>query len=408
MKGSGPFRRWLRQGVAALLACCTVGLPAMAQTDTSALEAQLGAARVHLAPDKRTAVFAVRAAAEGRDLSLRGEIQSAGMKSALVGIMASHGWSVHADSLVALPHPSLKGAAFGVVSVSVLNMRVKPEHGAEMASQAILGTPLTVLKLDRGWYLVQTPDKYLGWTDDLFQQMDRDSFEVWTRRPKVMVTATYTFCTVEAGGAGDRVGDLVAGGILALTKTEGEYFKVAYPDGRTGYVRKEDARPYDEWLAGAHDTQGTIVATAHRLMGIPYLWGGTSTKAMDCSGFTKTVYFLNGVLLPRDASQQVFVGDPAPGGDSLDQFQPGDLLFFGFRAGKDRKERVTHVGISLGGRRFIHCSFDVHINSLDPSDADYSDRRRQMFLRARRIIGADADKGVHRLRELPDYSAHAN
>ena len=61
-------------------------------------------------------------------------------------------------------------------------------------------------------------------------------------------------------------------------------------------------------LKGAKDSPETIVATAYRFFGVPYLWGGTSVKGMDCSGFTKTVYFLNGVLLPRDASQQVARG----------------------------------------------------------------------------------------------------
>ena len=87
----------------------------------------------------------------------------------------------------------------------------------------------------------------------------------------------------------------------------------------------------------------------------------------------------------------------------LADFQPGDLLFFGFRGNEEKKERVTHVGISLGGRRFIHCSSDVHINSLDPSDVDYSDRRRQMFLRARRVIGA-GPRFVERLDTLVTFS----
>ena len=135
------------------------------------------------------------------------------------------------------------------------------------------------------------------------------------------------------------------------------------------------------------DTPETILATARRFFGVPYFWGGTSAKGMDCSGFTKTVFFLNGVLLPRDASQQVFVGEPVDTTGGID-LRPGDLLFFGFRATAERKERVTHVGISLGGKRFIHASTDVRVNSLAPADTDYSQHREQMFLRARRIIGA--------------------
>ena len=82
---------------------------------------------------------------------------------------------------------------------------------------------------------------------------------------------------------------------------------------------------------------------------------------------------------------------------------PGDLLFFGSRATADRRERVTHVAISLGGKRFIHASTDVRINSLAPSDTDYSQHREQGFLRAKRIIGVGEPAGVKRLKDLPYY-----
>jgi cell wall-associated NlpC family hydrolase len=141
-------------------------------------------------------------------------------------------------------------------------------------------------------------------------------------------------------------------------------------------------------------------------MGIPYFWGGTSCKALDCSGFTKTVYFLNGVLLPRDASQQALVGRPVDAGKDFSGIEVGDLLFFGTRGTAERKERVTHVGIALGGGKFIHEGGDVRINSLNENDPEYSAPRRETFLGVRRIIGAGDDFGVRRLPSIPYYQGH--
>lgn len=55
-----------------------------------------------------------------------------------------------------------------------------------------------------------------------------------------------------------------------------------------------------------------IIQTAEGMMGTTYLWGGTSVKSADCSGFVKTAYFSAGIILSRDASQQALTGDIMP------------------------------------------------------------------------------------------------
>ena len=367
------------------------------------VDAVIADAKRLFAPDRRTVVCDVQPRLEGRTLTLIGEMQSEDLRGRFVHYVAEKTGLVVVDSLLVLPQPSLKGKTYGVVSVSVASIRSKPGHSKELATQALLGTPLRVLKREGGWYYVQTPDDYLGWIDDGFVLMDQSSSAEWANREKIIIMANYATTHHLPEMNSDVVGDVVAGCILALVKNEGKFYQVEYPDKRRAFLLKETAQPYRAWLARAQDTPVSIVTTAKRFFGVPYLWGGTSPKAMDCSGFTKMVFFLNGVLLPRDASQQVDVGKPVDVQHGFENLQTGDLLFFGSKATEEKKERVTHVGIYLGDMKFIHESEDVHINSLNRNDPDFSEFRFEMFLHARRIIGAGSESGVRRIVEIPYY-----
>lgn len=97
----------------------------------------------------------------------------------------------------------------------------------------------------------------------------------------------------------------------------------------------------------AANRQVELVRTAHQFIGTPYRWGGTSeTSGFDCSGLTMTVYRLNGLHLPRSARSQFRAGRAVSKG----ALRQGDLVFFATA----RRSRVSHVGIYIGGGRFVH------------------------------------------------------
>jgi SH3-like domain-containing protein len=364
----------------------------------------LDSAKTALAPDRRTAVFDVKGEAHDRTIQLSGEIHSADLRDRLLGFVRDAGYEP-VDSLVVLPSAKLGERTIGIVSQSVANVRTKPGHAAEMGTQALMGTPVRILKEDDNWRYIQMPDEYLGWTDGRIVAMSRAEYEAWAAKPKVVVTTEVGFVRSGRDPGSIPVTDIVAGSLLAFKAVGETHYEVEYPDGRTGFLPKEHGELYGSWLSATADTPERVLATAYRFFGVPYLWGGTSAKGMDCSGFTKTVYFLNGVMLPRDANQQVRVGEPVPTDNNMAAVRPGDLLFFGSRAREGRPERVTHVGISLGGKRFIHTpgGGGVSTNSMDPADPDYSKGRENGFLHARRVIGAGEDRGIRRLTTIPYY-----
>ena len=91
----------------------------------------------------------------------------------------------------------------------------------------------------------------------------------------------------------------------------------------------------------------------------PYRWGGNSFSGTDCSGFTQSVYKDQGVFIPRNSRQQAGTGITI----GLNELQFGDLVFFS----KYFNNYITHVGIYIGGGKFVHASSSrgVTISSLN-------------------------------------------
>lgn len=103
-----------------------------------------------------------------------------------------------------------------------------------------------------------------------------------------------------------------------------------------------------------------ILATAKNLIGVPYLWGGSTTKGFDCSGYTQYVYGQHGIKLPRVSRDQFAVGTAV----SFSSLQPGDLVFFSLNG----DGLVSHVGIYMGQNQFISAtsSKGVTVYSFTP------------------------------------------
>lgn len=356
------------------------------------------------APDKRTAIFDITVNLEKKDLILIGETNIPEAKEELMEIIKTQKIKIK-DEIHNLPDEELGDQIYGIVNLSVANLRSEPKHPAELATQALLGTIVKIFKYQNGFYRIQTPDEYISWVDeDGIVPVNIEQLFDWNSNQKIIYIKDYGFAYTEPDEKSQRVSDLVIGNILIKIGEDGIYYKVQFPDKRIAYVNKDEAELVENWLQKAKPTQENIVETAKSFMGIPYLWGGTSAKGMDCSGFTKTVYFLNGVILDRDASQQVNQGILVDTENSLDSLQNGDLLFFGIKETEKSKERITHVGIYIGGLEFIHEAGFVKINSFDKSKDNFSKFRLNHFIRAKRIITSLNKNGVVMIKNSKYYN----
>lgn len=292
--------------------------------------------------------------------------------------------------------------SFGLVTVSVCNMRPLPAHNTELISQALMGTPVMILKRQPGWYYIQTPESYEGWVDSqAISSLEMPEFEEWKSSDRIIYLRKCGDIYADTMSM-NIISDIVAGSVINIIEEGNSYYHISLPDGRKGYINKNDAPGFDEWLSETKPAEENLRQCARMFTGIPYLWGGTSSKAFDCSGFVKTVYYLNGVILARDASQQFMYGKKISKEAYPDSLRVGDLMFFGYE--KDGNPRPTHVGMYIGDTEFIHASGMVKVNSLDSTRGNFSLSRRDAFLGVRRIIGAEPAEGLQLVANNPWYN----
>lgn len=282
----------------------------------------------------------------------------------------------------------------GLVTIPVATIRTEPSQRAEICTQAVLGMPVKIVQSKSDWLEVMTAEGYTGWVpDSSIKPLQSTKFDSWRRSDMRRVVASLKPKTVykKADSTSDRevLTDLVLGSIVEVDAAASLAFNplgrvpVVLPDGRRGWTDAE-LIPFDEWANQEFDAD-KILDTAYSMEGTPYLWGGTSTNAIDCSGLVKVSYLNNGLILKRDASQQAKTGlqlDPS----KWTEYEPADLLFFGNAS----TGKITHVGIYDSDSRYVHSSGRVKRNSLDPSSPDYL----YSPLKAVRINGMIGTEGI--------------
>jgi len=340
--------------------------------------------RQDLLPDKRDQIFDIEVVSQNGNLILKGTTDAVFLKDSILKRLQKQNLKL-VDSVQLLPLPQFQHK-MGVTRLSVANLRAKPKHSAELVTQTLMGMPLQVYEVKNGFYHVKTPEGYYAWIDKAGMiLMSEQQFKQWLSAPKIIITGHCGTIRQEKYTDALPVSDYVLNDVFILNKLDEPFAHISYPDGREGYINMEDFILLDEF-SGTNShylSPYDIVHYAKEHLGIPYLWGGTSTKGLDCSGFTKNVYAQAGYLLPRDASQQVKIGKKIPITDDFLTLKTGDLLFFGRK--KNGKEKITHVAIHLGNGKIIHATGEVKIESLNKADANYNDDRRKTLLQARRI-----------------------
>jgi hypothetical protein len=356
--------------------------------------------KAQYAPDKRVALFDVNFEDASNAIIATGITDSKEAYQKLVTSLKALDIEF-IDKIRVLPDTVVGTKMFAVAKNSVINIRSAPKHSAELGTQGLLGMSLKILDKEGDFYRIQTPDSYISWVDKGgIQKMDKAEFDTWNASKKVIFTKNFGYVYAANNSNSGIVSDITLGGLLAYISEDARFYKVKYPDNRIGFIKKNEGFIYENWLAQLQPSQENIATIAKKMDGFPYLWGGTSSKGIDCSGFTKMVYLMNGFVIPRDASQQINAGKTVDTNLTFKNLEKGDLVFFGTKATETKKQRVVHVGIWLGNNKmeFIHASGNVHMSSMDATQSNYDAFNKDRYLGSKRYLNVE-DKKITNLKK---------
>lgn len=273
-----------------------------------------------------------------------------------------------------------------VVATSVADIRRDPDPEAELVTQALMNMTAVAGEASGAWTHATLPD-YKGWirTSELELAIVRgvcegDEGTCGVALPySVVVTTPHAPVYTHAEGD-DILFEVYLSTVLPyIDLSHPQRLRIALPGDKEGWIPREcvDLRNNN----ALYPLQDISVVTeyARSFFGVPYLWGGTSWRGIDCSGFVQLCYRMGGQDIPRDADEQ---HDALTQSVSRSEMQAGDLIFFG-------SKQITHVGMALNKHEFIHAEGQdfnrVLIHSLDPKHPDYHARLDSIIWALKRV-----------------------
>lgn len=271
------------------------------------------------------------------------------------------------------------------VAVGVADVRHEPDAAAELVTQALLNMSVQAGTIQGEWTHITLTD-YAGWmrSDELDEPPITGFCKIGEHCATplslvAVVTATHTPLYEAAEGDSSIEMAYLSSILPLLDMTHPQRLHVALPGARSAWLERSATAMRQASAPYPLEPIPTVTRYARLFLGVPYLWGGTSWRGLDCSGFVQLCYRMSGYPLPRDADQQYAALSQAV---ARDEMQEGDLIFFGV-------EHIVHVALALNQHEYIHAEGNrfgrVLIHSFDPTAQNFDQRLHDIFWGIKRV-----------------------
>ena len=234
------------------------------------------------------------------------------------------------------------------VNSQTVNLRQKADKTSQVIKQLAQNTKVTVMSTNNGWAYVDVNGTKGYIAENLLTATQKETSRsgLTTREQEANKTTTQVKETTKTAETA----------VIETTKKD--------------TAKTTESKSTESTETVTSSSGSAVVSYAKQLLGCKYVYGGTSTKGFDCSGFTQYVYKHFGINLNRTAAAQY------SNGKSVTELQPGDLVMFG-------KSGINHVGIYIGGNTFIHAANPSRGVTTDSLSTGYY---KTNYVGARRIF----------------------
>lgn len=262
-----------------------------------------------------------------------------------------------------------EAASIGTVKGDSINLRATPDTSAKVLNQLSDGAKVSVLEEKGDWYKVKSNDAE-GW---IFSQY-------LTVRDVAIASGAVKGNDVNVRSKPDTSSEVLQkldkGAKVSIFERKEEWYRIQIDEDRYGWISRDFVTEKSDTVSRGvtdevktpvapaaesvedneaakdekdSDVRQQIVAYAKKFLGVKYVYGSSSPKGFDCSGFSLYVYKHFGIGLERTSDSQGANGTKI----KRSALKPGDLVFFDTNGGLNH---IEHVGIYIGSGKFIHAS----------------------------------------------------